>query len=485
MNKKKIERYMIKNYFIKFIYLIIFSNELFSNSYGDIYGAHARANGMGNAVTAIVNDSSAVFYNPAGLGRDNLVQEYEKKINSEKVSMFPFITKDDKLKNNKVPVKNTNEKVIIPEKKEVINTISKKGFHNELAIHGNLTQPLLKSTGGQSEDIKNIKDSYTGLGLSIDLNNFIKLKRNARFGLNIILPATGNLLALNDVNAVSPRYFQNGRSLERPTIMGAVGIEIWKDKLFAGVGFTALVQGQGSALLKNLELSPKQTTPNQQVILDVKPLINPTFGLMFKWKNFSLGGNYKREIYAIIDPINARAQTAILGIQLDLKLALQDHFTPKMINYGVAYLFKEKYLFSVDVNRELWSEFNFSSAKKIYSEPVFLKDVSNPRAGFEYSFRNSIKFRMGYGRRINPLKLMPGENNLIDFDRRITSVGFSYYFFPKSESIINTPIVLDLIAEQQSLNSIVNYKYFPTRENPSFVASGKIYHFGFSLTVFF
>lgn len=476
---------MIKNDFIKFSLLIFISNNIYSNSYGEIYGAHARANGMGNAVTAIVNDSSAVFYNPAGLGRDNLVQEYEKKLNSEKVSMFPFITKDEKLKNNKVPSKNLNETVLIQEKKEVTNTILKKGFHNELAIHGNLTQPQLKFSGGQSEDIKNVKDSYVGLGLSIDLNNFIKLKRNARFGLNVLLPATGNLLALNDVNSVSPRYFQNGRSLERPTIMGAVGIELWKDRLFAGVGFTALVQGQGSALLKNVQLSPNQTTPNQQVILDVKPLVNPTFGLMFKWKNFSIGGNYKREIYAIIDPINARAQTAILGIQLDLRLALQDHFTPKMINYGAAYLFKEKYLFSVDVNRELWSEFNFSSAKRTYLEPVFLKDVSNPRAGFEYSFRSHIKFRMGYGRRINPLRLMPGENNLIDFDRRITSIGFSYYFFPKAESIINTPIVLDLIAEQQSLNSIVNYKYLPTRENPSWVASGRIFHFGFSLTVYF
>ena len=42
---------------------------LFAGDFGDVYGAHPAANGMGNAVTATVNNSSAVYYNVAGLGR--------------------------------------------------------------------------------------------------------------------------------------------------------------------------------------------------------------------------------------------------------------------------------------------------------------------------------------------------------------------------------------------------------------------------------
>ncbi|MCB1159357.1 MAG: hypothetical protein KDK45_17785, partial [Leptospiraceae bacterium] len=50
------------------IFLLFYSN-LQAGNYSDVYGAHARANGMGNAVSSFVDDSSAVNYNVAGLGR--------------------------------------------------------------------------------------------------------------------------------------------------------------------------------------------------------------------------------------------------------------------------------------------------------------------------------------------------------------------------------------------------------------------------------
>ncbi|HNO25356.1 MAG TPA: TonB-dependent receptor, partial [Leptospiraceae bacterium] len=370
-------------------------------------------------------------------------------------------------------------------KGECIDVPVKKGFLNEIHIMGSLTQPLLKASGGQSEDIKRVKDSYAGLSLSIDLNNFIKLNRNARFGLNILLPATGNLLSINDLNPGSPRYLQNGHSLERPTIMGGAGIELWKDRLYAGVGFTALVKGRGSALLKNVQLSPDQTVPNQQVIVDIKPFVNPTFGLMGQWKNFYTGISYKREIMTSVDPVNARAQTAILAIQLDVKLALFDHFTPRTWNYGIGYRFLQKYLVTADLNRELWSAFKMSSVKNEYSQPVFFRDISNPRVGFEYSFRDNILFRAGYGKRMNPAGRMPGEANIIDFERRIGSIGATYAFFPDPDSIINTPVILDLVYEYHSLKSEVQNKYMHSADSANYTAKGRIHHFGFSLTAYF
>lgn len=49
--------------------LLLGGYSLFAGDFGDVYGAHPAANGMGNAVTATVNNSSAVYYNVAGLGR--------------------------------------------------------------------------------------------------------------------------------------------------------------------------------------------------------------------------------------------------------------------------------------------------------------------------------------------------------------------------------------------------------------------------------
>lgn len=465
---------------------MLFCSEILPTSYGEIYGAHARATGMGNAVTAVVNDSSAVFYNPAGLGRNNFVQEYMNSQKERPVPIMPFITTEDSLKKKKKGKTEEKTPDPVPVKTgEMTEAPAKKGFLNELHLQGHLTQPLLKSNGGQSEDVKNVKDSYGGLGLSIDLNNFIKLKRNIRFGLNLILPATGNLLAINDVNPSSPRYLQAGRSLERPTIMGGIGAELWKDRLYAGIGFTALVRGRGSALLKNVQISPDQTVPNQQVIVDVKPAVNPTFGMMFQWKDFYAGVSYKREIMTSVDPVNARAQTAILAIQLDVKLALFDHFTPRTWNYGIGYRFKEKFLFTADLNRELWSAFRFSSVKNEYSQPIFFRDISNPRAGFEYTFRDNILFRAGYGKRMNPAGRMPGEANIIDFERRIGSIGASYAFFPALDSMINTPVILDLVYEYHSLKSEVQNKYLHSWDSSNYAAKGKIHHFGFSVTAYF
>jgi len=64
----------VKNKFIGFfnIFLILFfllTFDVIAGDYGDVYGAHPAANGMGNAVTATINNSASVYYNIAGLGR--------------------------------------------------------------------------------------------------------------------------------------------------------------------------------------------------------------------------------------------------------------------------------------------------------------------------------------------------------------------------------------------------------------------------------
>ena len=66
---------------------------LFAGDFGDVYGAHPAANGMGNAVTATVNNSSAVYYNVAGLGRlsegDMLTALADKKKWEKRMELLP------------------------------------------------------------------------------------------------------------------------------------------------------------------------------------------------------------------------------------------------------------------------------------------------------------------------------------------------------------------------------------------------------------
>ncbi|MCX7999786.1 MAG: aromatic hydrocarbon degradation protein, partial [Leptospiraceae bacterium] len=57
--------------FKSIFFLVLSLVPLYAGDYGDVYGAHPAANAMGNAVVSTVRDSSAVFYNIAGLGRMN------------------------------------------------------------------------------------------------------------------------------------------------------------------------------------------------------------------------------------------------------------------------------------------------------------------------------------------------------------------------------------------------------------------------------
>lgn len=110
------------------------NSSLSATSYGEIYGAHSRAVGMGNAVTAVVNDSSAVFYNPAGLGRNNFVQNYiELQKSKGPAVIMPFITTQESLKKKTPGKKTEDEKKTSPYLKSqggvnVLMCLSKKGI---------------------------------------------------------------------------------------------------------------------------------------------------------------------------------------------------------------------------------------------------------------------------------------------------------------------------------------------------------------------
>lgn len=472
-------------------FLFFFIKKLDAGTYGDVYSAHPSAGAMGNAVTATINNSSAVYYNVAGLGRTS-----QAEIAVQIKEQNDLLIKLGGIREEKLVKKKEDELKKIPGFKGIVyrgyyNFASEKEqplpkrLVNELNLQYYKTQPSLKFTGRNSQDTSKVEDDFAVLGLTINLNHFIDLKRNFRFGLNIMLPTSGNLLSINDLNPTTPRFLQHGYSNQRPIIMGGAGIELWKNRLFAGVGFNALVSGRGSALLKDVDIDPKRTTPDQQVVLDVKPFVNPIFGLMFTYGRLNIGSSYRREMILNINEISARAQTRILGIQFDVDLAILDHFSPKLIAYGFGYRITDRIQFNFDTKRELWSEFKLSRAKEKYSEPVLLRDVSNHAAGIEFALTEFFKFKAGFGKRYTPIRDSFGTTNFIDFNRIVSSIGFSYSFIPKSESIIRSPIILDFMIQQQSLASNVVYKYRPNFDNQNYVSGGKVYAFGFSISLLF
>ncbi|HOJ86565.1 MAG TPA: outer membrane protein transport protein [Elusimicrobiales bacterium] len=65
---------MVRDFFVSLFLFIFFSFNLYSSGFR-LSEQSSKANGMGNAMTAIADDASVVWYNPAGMSflKGNLV----------------------------------------------------------------------------------------------------------------------------------------------------------------------------------------------------------------------------------------------------------------------------------------------------------------------------------------------------------------------------------------------------------------------------
>ncbi|MCP5502208.1 MAG: outer membrane protein transport protein [Leptospiraceae bacterium] len=482
------------------IFLLFYSN-LQAGNYSDVYGAHARANGMGNAVSSFVDDSSAVNYNVAGLGRvsrgELLKAIIETKTASPNPEPAPEGASEPSPETGATPVE--TDAGIVENFKSDFKNFHKGAFTfvpslrptkplHELHFMANYAKPRMTTSAPYNQDLAKTADDYASISLAINLNSIYNIKRNIRFGLSIQAPLSGNLMVINDLNPTVHRYLQYGMTNQKPTIMGGLGIELWKDRLFAGVGFNALAKGSGAMLLKDVPISPDTVTPDQQAVIEIKPLVTPTYGLQFSYGKLNLGVAYRREVAMAVDRLSARAQTTILSIQLDMDVALLQFFSPRMWTYGIAYKASDRLLLSFDLNRELWSGYRLSRAKSTYSETLYLNDTTNYRAGVEYGLLKSLKLRMGYTKRPTPVPDSPGRNNWMDFDRLIATGGLSYFLFPSESGILSNlvnPVVFDLVVEYQKMHGRHVYKYEATDKNPNYSSGGNAWHFGASVSMFY
>ncbi|MEQ8351595.1 MAG: outer membrane protein transport protein [Leptospiraceae bacterium] len=424
---------------------VFFVNPTRANSYPDVYGANPYTTGRAGAVTAVINDVSAVFYNPAGLALPSRGESIKKQKDARMHELQLYYTGSS-------------------------HSLNYSPYSPDLIF--------------SDEDATNVNDSYAGLGLSLRLDRIYDVDRKVAFGLYANLPGNGKLLSINDLNPTVHRFLQHGKSLTRPYIAAALSVEVWKEHIYAGIGFTALARGQGAILMKEVEISPNTVTPDQQVIVDVEPATNAQYGLIGVYQDFYLGVFYRRELAVELDPINARARTLLLGLELDLDLAVLDHYQPRTLSYGAGYRLFDIFLFSVDVRRELWSGFQSSRAKQTYSEIIYLSDTTSVGASLEFQVTDWFQARMGYRRAPTPIPNQPGSTNWMGSDRQIYSAGATYMIWP-SGGDLKYPIGIDFSIQSQKLEQRMQLKYNPTPENPFYEYGGVINHLGIGVVIHF
>jgi long-chain fatty acid transport protein len=397
----------------------------------DGFGFGARPVSMGGAFTALANDFSAVYYNPAAL------------INSK-----------------------------------------------SLKLHGGYSfadyyLDLDTETGKGEDRAERISDlSAFTLGVS---TRIFPHDEDARFaaGLGIFLPTRRILTAFSVAAPIAP---EGGTPTSSPPQYIMYGEK--RDKI--GVYFGGAVRvidglslGAGAALLADLPGAVDLDFINSSVDIEYELEwdLSPNAGIFWQaLPGLSLGLTYRGELSLKIE---SRANVLVAGSPLlSLNVEAITLFSPQQIAFGFAWDPHPDFTVAFDLTWQDWSAydrpFTVVTPGPRPEDPDF-DDTWTPRLGLEYQLTGLIALRMGYYYQPSPVPEQKDLSNLIDNDKHVFSFGVGFTF--------DTPVAMniDLFLQWHHLAEEKASKRLPPDpddpNNPGdFTSGGDILNFGFGIT---
>lgn len=384
-------------------------------NYADYVGISAQGISRGNAMSAVVSDWSAVYYNMAGLGRVLVTEEAPAATSSSEMNL--------KLKEEE------------GREKQKIN------FASQLGINYLYCYPQLK-TQIPTLNLASRKQDYgiINIGLAMDLGQIFEMPSfisSIRFGLSLGVMQDFNLVKINDVDPLAHRFNEFGRDAQRTVILAGLGIGFLKDAFGLGVGANVLLGGAGKIDLLDVNaLTGQFQMPIQNIKLDVNAKVAPAGGVYFSpgrlWsplKGLTLAASYRGRVSVII-PMITTATTLAPSLGLNMFLKVLAYFTPQICTAGVAYTLPWVPLtISADVDFQKWSEYWWKATViAVYHEAPKFKDIWVPRAGLHYKIIPAVGISAGYFYRPTyiPQKALWGNLNLMDADKHVVSGGLEF-----------------------------------------------------------
>lgn len=424
-------------------------------NFADTYGFSAHGIARGNAMAAVANDWSSVYYNIAGLGR---------------TSGEGNITGSIDVKSTKLVMKQ-GEKA--PQESEKSSSpYDTAQFKDQLAINYMFTQPQMTvDINRDTVADDNLSFGTITLGLVIDINNFISLPdfiSSGRFGLGLGLMQDGSLVKVYDVDLRTHDYLRYGREAQRAVILSGVGFGFLNDLFGIGFGANVWSGGSGAVQLVDVGLGTGTQYPNQQVQMELTPAIAPVLGFYFSpgkkisaLKGLELGIAYRGEVYMEVKPFDTEAQLNMGGITLNMGLNIFDYYTPNIFACGLAYSIFGATL-SLEVEYQMWSKHRVGDAKERYwnsygVEIPSFNDIMIYKVGLSYNFAyisqamRWLTFNAGYMYRPTFVPDEANETifNFLDCNTQIVSAGFDV-IIPRIGPMV-APIVISLTGQMQML----------------------------------
>ncbi|MCX5868375.1 MAG: outer membrane protein transport protein [Proteobacteria bacterium] len=387
----------------------------------DYYGYGSRAAGMGNAQTALANDFSAVYYNPAAL------------VMAERSSIGV-------------------------------------GFsYNYIGLK---TSRLAKN--GQDFNIHDIDPLY-GYTLGICLPLKGKLRGKAAIGIGSFFLGDWYYIKTRSQELDEPEFIIDQVRNRRQEV--AIGVAYRPIKVVSvGFGVHITPDGKGTSTMSidvpELKGLNGGYPPTFVVDWDLKTHMSFMAGVHFQIrKNLAAGINFRDKVDVLFS-IPVEMQLTNLGMiileQETAKTHIISHvsYTPRHVNFGVYYSPIDRLNLVADLFWYQWSDFpnpapsiKISSDVTILPQPKFVpnpdpnfSNTFSPNLGAEYKLTPKVMLRGGYSFVPTPVPDQKGESNFLDKNRHILALGTGI-LFQDPFNLFGQPIRMDLHFQYHILGS--------------------------------
>ncbi len=205
-------------------------------------------------------------------------------------------------------------------------------------------------------------------------------------------------------------------------------------ELSVGLGISILLDSEGKINSPSDQVDPDGIALTRSD-LDMHPTIAIHAGLLYKlMENLRVGLAFRNELVIDID-----TETSIPDANTDISMDAATLFSPRQIALGVAYDLMEKLTVAADLTWIDWSEYKPPFAivegvvlgvpKKSKNIDPDFKDTFNPKLGAEYHLYDFLDLRAGYSFEPSPVpdETLKGTSNILDSHTHIFSGGFGLY----------------------------------------------------------
>jgi long-chain fatty acid transport protein len=251
--------------------------------------------------------------------------------------------------------------------------------------------------------------------------------------------------------------------------------------------------GGGVSILAEAELNMNLSLLSSSFITHHSPTqynFDPIFGIEFKPTNsLAMAAVYRESKTASLKP-ELKIFVGDEQILPTVTIFNQFNYEPREVAVAAMYSFRERLLVEVDVTWMDYSNYQVSTPKYEFEEPVpgwvktllsmnnfpdpEFKDIFVPRLGSEFIVNKYFTLRGGYYYQASPVPDQRGITNYADADKHVLSIGGGVKAFlpPK---ILEKPIHIDFVFQAQILENRSVVKEDPQDPVGDYTIDGEIF----------